>query len=326
MVEDGKMIGNRSEQPAILQSQRSFTGDITVEVDVDARLGDNEDFHLAICDGEDDPGSGLSLCVTNAGISISEGGAEAASAFLPPQPSPISRSVRFDKHDHHLLAFLDDSLVLQHRLTSVPSAGFVTIWTEGDRIAVDGIALGYFPTYSYVFDPRGPCGTELCDWHAASGRWDVSINLRSLAGRKESEQDAIIWHKKRFPDGDVAVDFIFQADPERDNPALVLLAGSGQNQNDGYLFTVDAGDAGCGLKLSRNGHLLKEQQIEQRPRTDWGRLQIRKSGGDLSLTLVGTESLTYHDDDPVTVDRLGLGVSGEMGAPVMFDYVEIFRD
>ncbi len=177
------------------------------------------------------------------------------------------------------------------------------------------------PTYQYKFGKPRFASRDLCGWLRSSGSWIISRVSNSLIGKKESEKDALNWHKYPIIDNDVDISAGLRI--EASSIPFFIICDRPENMEFGYRFTWERDDTKLFCQLQRNGKTVAAKTTTVVVNQVWIPIKIHREGKLIQMSVGDELTIDHRDETIVRANKIGIGVGGALSAAAYFKNIII---
>jgi hypothetical protein len=229
---------------------------------------------------------------------------------------------------------IDGDCVIVYHERSPLETGRLGLFADDGSILIDNVEICTHPRYLYDFNLARWCAEDLSAWRVASGNWGVISSLAyGLFGEKDSDRDAVIWHKEPL-ENDFAVQIEYMPHHMNDRGEfMVLLCADGIRPESGYQLRIayeaedggnEAGTQNVRARLLRRGIEAARGEAAVIRKGSGAQVRIEKRSNTLRLTIDGEHLLAFGEGEAPDGAMFALGVSGSPSSTTIFNTIAVF--
>ncbi len=334
-VRGGALFLDGSRRRTVIRrAEHAFLDDLSVTFDVSFEAGNEAACGVFLAADDSIPESGYLFLVESDRALVARDGSIVVERDIVPIDRRVGHAIAFERRKGYLLGFIDGDCIAAYPEEYPLRTEGVGLVVDGGSLLLDNIRIRGYPRYYYDFDCARWCANDLSHWRIGSGRWGVISSISySLFGEKDSDRDALLWHKEPL-EGDFAVLVQYSSLHTSDGGEFIIaLCADGEEMRGGYVLNVmyeiekrsDGSQVqNVAVRLVKDGRTVDGGAVTVPQEGLFMLFRVEKRGSGLSVHVAGEDVLTYRDGAIPAARILALGITGPPSRATFFNTIAVF--
>lgn len=334
-VRDGALLLDGFRRRSVIwRAEHAFFDDLSVTFDVSFEEGGETACGVFLTADDSIPERGYLFLVEPGRALVARDGSIVVEKNIVPFDRGGGHIVTFERRKGYLPGFVDGDCIAAYPEEYPLWTGRQGLVVDGGRLLFDNIRIRGCPRHYYNFNCARWCANDLSHWRVGSGHWGVVSSLSySLFGEKDSDRDALLWHREPL-EGDFAV--LVQYSPlftSDRGEFIIALCTDEKETSSGYVLKIlyeiekksdGSKDQNVTVRLLKYGRTVDGSTVTVPQEGLFMPLRVEKRENGLRVRIVEENVLAYRDDTAPAAGMLALGITGPPSRATFFNAKTVF--